>query len=52
VSVRYRGHWFYIPDTDLQSKSTLDLVNHLFALQAARGQAGAIDPFIVLSPGG
>ncbi len=52
VAVRYRGYWFSIADTDLQSKSTLDLVMHLFALQAARGEAGAIDPFVVLTPGG
>ena len=52
VSVQYRGAWFYIADDDLQSKSTFDLVSHLFALQAARGQAGAPDPLIVLSPGG
>jgi hypothetical protein len=52
VAVRYRGHWFSIADSDLQSKSTLDLVMHLFALQAARGEAGAIDPFVVLTPGG
>ncbi len=52
VAVFYRGAWFYIADTDLQSKSTFDLVHHLFALQAARGAAGAPDPLIVLSPGG
>jgi hypothetical protein len=52
VAVFYRGAWFYIDDADLQSKSTFDLVHHLFALQAARGAAGAPDPLIVLSPGG
>lgn len=52
VAVQYRGVWFSIADSDLQSKSTFDLVSHLFALQAARGQAGAPDPLIVLSPGG
>lgn len=51
VAVQYRGVWFSIADSDLQSKSTFDLVSHLFALQAARGQAGAPDPLIVLSPG-
>jgi hypothetical protein len=51
VAVQYRGVWFFIDDQDLQSKSTFDLVSHLFALQAARGQAGAPDPLIVLSPG-
>lgn len=34
VRIRYRGHWFYIPDCDLQSKSTFALLVQLFALQS------------------
>ena len=34
VRVRYRGHWFYVPDCDLQSKSTFSLLVQLFALQS------------------
>ncbi|MEW6071248.1 MAG: hypothetical protein AB1726_01460 [Planctomycetota bacterium] len=35
VAVRYREHWFYIADDDLESKTTFSLINLLFAQQAA-----------------
>jgi len=38
VRVRYRDHWFYIPDEDLASKSTFSLLAQLFALQAGSGE--------------
>jgi len=34
VAVKYRGHWFYIDDSDLQSKTTFALLNTVLALQA------------------
>jgi len=34
VKVKYRGHWFYIRDNDLDSKSTFMLLNQIFSLQA------------------
>jgi len=34
VVVRYRGHWFYIADDDLNSKSTFGLLMQLYNLQA------------------
>ena len=34
IAVQHRGHWFYIPDCDLQSKSTYLLLKQLFRLQA------------------
>lgn len=34
VAVRHRGHWFYVPDCDLESKSTFALLVQLFALQS------------------
>lgn len=34
VKLRYRGHWFYIEDSDLESKSTFMLLNQLFNLLA------------------
>jgi hypothetical protein len=34
LSVPYRGHWFYIDDTDLDSKSSFLLLSQLFNLQA------------------
>lgn len=32
--VKYRDYWYYIPDSDLSSKSTFFLLQQLFALQA------------------
>lgn len=34
VAVRFRGYWFFIEDSDRNSKSTFMLLNYLFALQA------------------
>jgi len=34
VAVPYRGRWFYIDDSDLDSKSTFSLVSQLFELQS------------------
>lgn len=34
VSVFYRGRWYFIADTDLESKSTFSLLHQLFSLQA------------------
>jgi hypothetical protein len=34
VSVRYRDYWYYIPDSDLNSKSTFSLLTYLFNLKA------------------
>ena len=36
VATRYRGNWFYIEDTDLESKSTFMLLRQLFDLQAGQ----------------
>lgn len=47
VSVPYRDYWFYIQDTDLNSKATFSLLNYLFALQSAEGQGKA--PVLTLS---
>jgi hypothetical protein len=35
VAVRYRGHWFFIPDDDLETKSTFVLLTQLIALHSA-----------------
>ncbi len=43
VSVRYRGAWFYIDDSDLDSKSTFSLLTQLLALQS-----GEIKPQVPL----
>lgn len=49
VRVRYRGAWFYIDDTDLESKSTFNLLGQLFNLQA--GDVGANRPILTLPLG-
>ena len=35
VAVRYREHWFYVDDRCISAKATLNLLSHLYALQAA-----------------
>lgn len=50
VSVRYRGHWFYIADHDLQSKSTWGLLAQLVSLQAGAEARGLV-PALTLSAG-
>jgi len=37
LQVHYRDYWFYIDDTDLESKSTYTLLAQLFSLQSASG---------------
>ncbi|MEM7469497.1 MAG: hypothetical protein AAF387_21810 [Pseudomonadota bacterium] len=41
VSVQYRGHWFFIDDTDIQSKSTFALLGQLYALQSKSNESAA-----------
>ena len=50
VAVRYKGHWFYIDDADLTSKSTLALLAQLFALRA--GGITSPAPVLTLPIGG
>ena len=50
VSVEYRGHWFYIADSDLTSKTTFSLLHHLFALQS--GDVQSTQPIYTLPLGG
>lgn len=50
VSVRKRGHWFYIRDDDLNSKSTFMLLGQIFRLQA--GEAKSTAPVLTLPIGG
>ena len=46
VAVPYRGQWFYLPDNDLESKSTFMLLTQLFRLQA--GAAKSVGPTLTL----
>lgn len=50
VAISHRGHWFYIDDSDLDSKSTFSLLGQLFALQA--GGAEGLTPVLTLPVGG
>jgi len=50
VAISHRGHWFYIHDADLDSKSTFSLLGQLFALQA--GGAEGLTPVLTLPIGG
>ena len=49
VRVRYRGQWFYIDDTDLESKTTFGLLTTLFKLQS--GDVKTLGPTLTLPVG-
>ncbi|GJL78043.1 MAG: hypothetical protein NPINA01_10320 [Nitrospinaceae bacterium] len=49
ISVYYRGNWFYIDDSDLQSKSTFSLLSQIFSLQS--GNAKDMGPQLTLPLG-
>jgi hypothetical protein len=42
LSVYYRDWWFYIPDSDLNSKTTFSMLSMLIAMQAGRVQNTAV----------
>jgi len=42
LAVHYRGHWFYIAEDDVQSRSTLSLVKFAIDLQSQSGNAGPV----------
>lgn len=46
LAIPYRGHWFYLADNDLESKSTFMLLMQLFRLQA--GTAKSIGPTLTI----
>ena len=50
IRVRYRQHWFYVDDADLDTKSTFALLGQLFALQA--GEVVSAAPVLTLPVGG
>jgi len=49
VRVRYRGRWFFIDDTDLESKTTFGLLTTLFKLQS--GDVKNVGPTLTLPVG-
>lgn len=50
VAIRYRDHWWYVDDADLESKSTFFLLTWLFNLQAST--AHGVGPFLSVGTGG
>ncbi|MDA9642721.1 hypothetical protein N9S84_01360, partial [Nitrosomonadales bacterium] len=46
VKVKYRGHWFFIKDNDMESKYTLMLLNQITALQS--GSLEKVGPVLTL----
>jgi hypothetical protein len=46
LAIPYRGQWFYVPDNDLESKSTFMLISQLFRLQA--GAAKSAGPTLTI----
>lgn len=42
LAVYYRGHWFYIAEDDVRSRSTLNLVKFAIDLQSQSGNAGPV----------
>ncbi|MDR3144080.1 MAG: hypothetical protein LBT64_01095 [Puniceicoccales bacterium] len=51
VATRYRGHWFYIDDDDLHSKSTFMFISTLFNLQAGEASAADVMPMLTIPVG-
>ena len=47
--IRYRSHWFYIDDADLNSKATFNLLTYLLSLQSAGGEG--IDAMLTVPVG-
>lgn len=49
LAIHYRGAWFYLADNDLASKSVFSLLQLLFAIQSAGGDA--TPPLLTVSGG-
>ncbi|WP_084420254.1 hypothetical protein [Henriciella litoralis] len=50
VKIFYRDHWFWIDDSDLDSKTTFNLVTFLLALQSAASDGAS--PLLTINAGG
>ncbi|MEZ5945362.1 MAG: hypothetical protein R3C13_11065 [Hyphomonas sp.] len=48
VAVPYRGYWFHVDDTCRNAKSTLDLIGHLYALQAGLAARGTSNTLLLI----
>ena len=47
IHVRYRDYWYYVENSDLNSKDTLGLLSYLSALQSAEGKGST--PLLIIS---
>lgn len=52
LAVPYRGYWYYVEDSDLESKSTLSLLHELFNIQVRGGAGEQGLPVLTLGVGG
>jgi hypothetical protein len=50
VAVWYRGYWFYIPESDVDSRAILAIIETLFSLQESDGHS--VGPLLTLPLGG
>jgi hypothetical protein len=50
VAVKYRGYWFFIPKSDVESRSMLAILEMLFALQET--DIKQLGPLLTVSAGG
>ena len=50
IAVPYRGHWFWIDDRDLRSKSLFSFLMFVFSLTETEGKEGA--PIVTIPAGG
>lgn len=52
LAVPYRGYWYYVADSDLETKSTFSLLQELFNLQVRGGAGEQSLPVLTLGVGG
>ena len=51
LAVHYRGYWYYIDDTDRETKATFALMTHLSRLDFNRQSLGGQGPALTLPVG-
>ncbi len=51
IAVSYRGYWYYIADSDLESKATLGMLEELFNIEIRGGGVGGNLPVLTLGVG-
>jgi hypothetical protein len=49
AAVRYRGHWYWIDDRDMRSKSLFTFLMFIFSLTETQGKEGA--PIVTIPAG-